>query len=238
MRAFPWLIAIAAAALAGAALTSGSAERPPTQIELAGKGATIALKCAQKGDKLRCRAKRKGLRGPAGTAGPAGPTGPTGSPGPQGAQGGPGGQGPQGPPGPTAFGSNSAIAVLDLPDAPTSLEVLSASLTTTFESRLAVDASIGLDSPGIVVPALASCGARVTAGPEGVGDLLGPVFATEVSPFAPPIDATMSVTGSNPTGNPTYDPGTYTVGVFCSNESSGQLDTTSRALNVTAVAAP
>jgi Collagen triple helix repeat (20 copies) len=240
MKVVPWLIAIAAAAVAGSALTSASGESPaPTQIELAGKGATIALKCAEKGDKLRCRAKRKGLRGPAGPTGPAGAQGPQGLQGPRGAQGGQGVPGVQGPPGPTAFGSDTATAAVELDDTPDESQVLSAQITTTFVSRFAVDASIGLDAPGVIAPALAGCRAELTAGPEGVGDALGPAYAAEVSPFLPPTDETLSITGTNPAANPTYAAGTYTVGVFCQNISDpGVVDAVGRALNVTAVASP
>ncbi|MGH2955919.1 MAG: collagen-like triple helix repeat-containing protein [Solirubrobacterales bacterium] len=242
MKAVPWLVAIAAAAVAGAGLTSPSREAAaPTQIELAGKGATIALKCVTKGDKVRCRAKRKGLRGPAGAPGPVGPqgVGAPGTPGAPGVTGVPGPTGVQGPPGPTAFGSDTSASVVDLPDTPTEGQVLSAQITTTFAGTLAVDASIGLDAPGLVAPALAGCRAELTAGPEGVGDDLGPEYATEVSPFLPPTDETLSITGSNPASNPSYDPGTYTVGVLCQNISdSGAVDAVGRALNVTAVASP
>jgi Collagen triple helix repeat (20 copies) len=240
MKVVPWLIAIAAAAVAGGALTSASGESPaPTQIELAGKGATIALKCAEKGDKLRCRAKRKGLRGPAGPTGPAGAQGPQGLQGPRGAQGGQGAPGVQGPPGPTAFGSDTATAVVELDDTPDESQVLSAEITTTFVSRFAVDASIGLDAPGVVAPALAGCRAELTAGLEGVGNDLGPAYAAEVSPFLPPTDETLSITGTNPAANPSYAAGTYTVGVFCQNISHvGVVDAVGRALNVTAVASP
>jgi hypothetical protein len=128
--------------------------------------------------------------------------------------------------------------VADLPDTPLSLQVLEATITTTFESTLAVDASIGLDAPGVVVPALAGCQATLTAGPEGVGDALSPRFASEVSPFLPPADETLSVTGSNPSANPSYPAGTYTVGILCSNISdSGVVDAVDRVFNVTAVAA-
>jgi hypothetical protein len=219
MRASLWAAMIVGVVLAGATLTSASSD-PPTQIELAGKKGTIALSCAEKGDRLRCRAKRKGLRGPAGPAGARGL------------------DGTAGPPGPTAFGSASKDQEDNLPEAPVALNAVEASLTTTFPSRFAVQASIGLNSPGVVVPALVGCRAQVTAGPDGVGDGLGPDFATEVSPFAPPTDATLSITGSNPAANPVYEPGTYSIAVFCSNRSSGQVTATARALNVTAVAAP
>lgn len=236
MKVVPWLAAITAAALAGAALTSAAQSgSSPEFIELKGKKGTIAMSCVEKGDRLRCKAKRKGLIGPQGAPGPAGPPGAQGAPGTNGTN---GTNGAPGPPGPTAFGSARASSVIDLTAAPSFVTVLEATITTTFVSRFAVDASIGLDSPGLVVPALATCRATMNAGPEGVGDTLSPDLSTEVSPFAPPTDATLSITGSNPTSNPTYDAGTYTVGIICTDASSGQLDVTSRALNVTAVAAP
>lgn len=246
--AAPWLIAVAAALFAGVALAGGAGGSPdaPAAVELAGKkGATIALKCTEKGDKVRCRAKRKGLQGKPGTNGAAGVPGAQGSPGQAGANGidgtngTNGAQGIQGPPGPTAFGAGSETSeTANLPDLPARLDVVQATITTTFESRLAVQASIGLNSPGIVVPALVDCVARITAGPEGVGDLLGPEFSTEVSPFAPPTDATLAITGSNPAANPSYIAGAYTVRVFCGNASGGQVTATSRALNVTAMPPP
>ncbi len=253
------LASLLAAALAVVLLATAIAvAEPPTRnidgTELAAKKAKrkFKVKCPARvavgSGPVRCRVVGKlprGRQGPEGERGPQGPQGQRGKQGRQGLQGpagadgnqGPAGPiGPAGPPGPTAMGSDSASAATDLPDLPTRLQVLSASVTTTFPSRFAVDASVGLDSPGIVIPALVECQATLTAGPEGVGDNLGPAFATEVSPFAPPVDATLAITGTNPAGNPTYAAGTYTVGVLCANAgSSGQVDATSRAINVIAV---
>jgi hypothetical protein len=197
---------------------------------------------------VRCRVVgklprgRQGPQGPEGERGPKGPAGQTGkqgaqgAPGPDGGPGPPGPPGPQGQPGPTAMGSDSTSTETgQLPDLPARQQVLSATITTGFASRFALDASVGLNSPGIVVPALVNCQATITAGPEGVGDNIGPAFSTEVSPFAPPTDATLALTGSNPASNPSYDAGTYTVGVFCGNASSGQVTATDRAVNVIAV---
>lgn len=234
MKVAPWFAAVVLSALAGAAITSAadSGPAPPTAEPAGKKSKTIAMSCVQKGDKLRCKAKRKGLMGRTGPAGPQGPAGANGTNGTNGTN------GAAGPPGPTAFASDSQTTAIPLGEPSAEARVLGATITTTFESQLAVQASVGLDSPGVVVPALGSCFAWIVSGTEGVGDLLSPRFSTEVSPFLPPIDATLSITGSNPSSNPTLQAGTYEIAVDCRNENSGQLQATSRALNVTAVAAP
>jgi hypothetical protein len=245
------LIVLLAAVLALLAANLLASDEDPLQPSVAADPAAtkqkVNLVCPRreikgKRHKVRCRLAGKlpsGDTGAAGAQGPPGPQGPQGPEGPEGDQGNPGIPGPPGQPGPTAIGTDRSTTDVLLPDDPVELIVLAATVDTTFESVLAVDATIGLDSPGIVVPALVGCRAEVIAGPEGTGDALTPQFATEVSPFAPPTDATLSMTGANPASNPTYDPGSYTVVVLCTNLStSGAVEASARTLNITAIAAP
>ena len=254
---------VLAAILLFAALVANGGPSASAEPELLANPKKVKVSCprgAWKGGKgqqnIKCKIKAKNLpKGPKGPEGPEGPTGPQGAQGARGEQGAAGqtgatGQtgaaGQTGQPGPTAIGTDAVPSppdapAVDLPEAPDEDPVLVATLTTTFESVFDVNASVGLDAPGVVAPALAICRAELTAGPEGVGDELGPAFGAEVSPFLPPTDETLSITGSNPGSNPSYEPGTYTVTVFCQNDDDGPpgiVDAVGRALNVTAVAAP
>ena len=247
------MLILAAIILLAALIANGGGPASADQQVLA-NSKKVKVSCprgAWKGGKgqknIKCKIKQSNLpegpRGPAGPEGPRGPQGDRGETGATGERGQQGIQGPTGQPGPTAIGTDMepSTNVIDLPDEPLEAEVLRATITTTFESVFDVDASIGLDAPGVVTPALGVCRSEVAVGPEGVGDDLGPAYGAEVSPFLPPTDETLSIVGSNPTSNPTYAPGTYEVVVLCQNDLDGPpgiVDAVGRALNVTAVAAP
>ncbi len=249
-------ILVLAAILLFAALTASGAPAEPAPLANSKKVKVSCPRGAFKGGKghknVKCKIKSSNLpegpKGPEGATGPQGQQGPNGNTGERGAtgaqgakgdQGMPGPPGPTGQPGPTAIGIDQRTATFDIPNTPTEGEVLQATLTTTFDFVFDVDASIGLDAPGVVSPALAGCRAQLDTGPVGAGDDLGPQYASEVSPFLPPTDETLSIVGSNPPGTASYPPGTYTVEVLCTNLSNpGVVDAVGRALNVTAVAAP
>jgi hypothetical protein len=254
------MLVLAAILLLAALVANGGGPAIGAEAEQLANAKKVKVSCprgAWKGGKgkknIKCKIKAanlpKGPEGPEGPQGAAGPTGDTGARGEQGPAGANGtdgtngAPGPQGVPGPTAIGTDMepSTNVIDLPEEPAEAEVLRASITTTFESVFDVDSSIGLDAPGVVSPALAICRAEVAAGPEGVGDDLGPAYGAEVSPFLPPTDETLSLVGSNPASNLTYESGTYEVVVLCQNDLDGPpgiVDAVGRALNVTAVAAP
>jgi len=239
------MLVLAAILLLVALVVGGRGPAQGAEAELLAKAKKVKVSCprgAWKGGKgrkrVKCKIKQSNL--PRGPEGPPGATGERGAAGPRGPGGPRGPRGAAGPAGPTAVGTDiESNSDIDLPDTPDEAEVLEATLTTDFESVFTADASIGLDAPGVVTPALAGCRAEVESGPEGAGDNLGPLYASEVSPFLPPTDETLSIVGSNPGSNPTYEPGTYTVIVLCQNISdTGVVDAVGRALNVTAVAAP
>ena len=165
---------------------------------------------------------------------PEGPTGPTGLEGPT---------GPTGPAGPTAFGAGFGAFGPPLPDLPDRTQVVFTGIETSFESRFALDATIGLTTSGPGSnPAIVNCIARITSGPAGVGDELTPPpiglgFESAVhSDFAP--RATLGITGAGPTS---YPAGTYLVGVFCGvvpNPIDAPASTLASAANLTAIDAP
>ena len=169
---------VLAAILLLAALVANGGPLASADPELLANSKKVKVSCpkgAWKGGKghknVKCKIKSSNL--PEGPKGPEGPEGPQGDPGATGQQGerGPIGEtgaagtngtngtdGAPGPPGPTAIGTDQEPTTnrIDLPDTPAEAEVLEATFTTTFDFVFDVDASIGLDAPGVVTPALAA----------------------------------------------------------------------------------
>jgi collagen triple helix repeat protein len=168
-------------------------------------------------------AARSALKG---ERGPQGPQGTAGSQGTQGAQGTQGNPGPQGVPGPTASASASTGTNIALTGSSSQVPVQSLQLTTTFASRIAVNATL---SVGHTTNDQGDISCQLELAPTSTG-----VFSF-ISQPVPVIDpGTLNFDAGLPlTGAATEPAGRYTVRAVCS--AGGSWDVFSS--DMTAVAA-